>query len=175
MFMECRHILPGGDKCCAPAIRTRAYCYFHLLNRRTPPPSLNASRKTRRASTIDSASTQTLDLGCPVPDAAEAPSQIQHSIPLLEDRMAVQIALTNVLEAIATNRIDPQRAGLLLYGLQIASSNAKDFIGQTSSSVRSYTVADNGDMLGPIENGIDFSDTEQLKEQIKEQLKPKVA
>jgi hypothetical protein len=165
MYMECRHIMPGGDKCCAAAIRTRAYCYFHLLNRRTPPPALNAGRKTRRASTIGSA--QTLDLGCiPVPNPEESPAQIQHSIPLLEDRMAVQIALTSVLEAIATNRIDAQRAGLLLYGLQIASANGKDLYRPMSGAVRSYTVEEDGDLLGPIENGIDIGDGEKTRRKV---------
>jgi hypothetical protein len=29
MFVECRHIMPRGAKCKAPALRGRPYCYFH--------------------------------------------------------------------------------------------------------------------------------------------------
>ena len=28
-FFECRHILPTGRKCHAPALRGKAYCYYH--------------------------------------------------------------------------------------------------------------------------------------------------
>jgi hypothetical protein len=42
------------------------------------------------------------------------------AIPLLEDTTAVQMALTHVLGALNFSRLDPRRAGLLLYGLQIA-------------------------------------------------------
>jgi len=42
---------------------------------------------------------------------------------LPEDRAAIQIAIGEVLQRIAAESIDNKRAGLLLYGLQIASSN----------------------------------------------------
>lgn len=29
MFLECRHILPSGQKCKSPALRKRPFCYFH--------------------------------------------------------------------------------------------------------------------------------------------------
>ena len=44
-------------------------------------------------------------------------------LPLPEDRSAIQSAIGQVLQRIAANEIDPKRAGLLLYGLQIASLN----------------------------------------------------
>jgi len=42
---------------------------------------------------------------------------------LPEDRSAIQTAIGLVLQPIASNNLDPGRAGLLLYGLQIASLN----------------------------------------------------
>ncbi len=42
-------------------------------------------------------------------------------LPALEDRSAIQLALGQILNALVSERIDPKRAGLLLYGLQIAS------------------------------------------------------
>ena len=43
----------------------------------------------------------------------------------LEDRGSIQLALSEIVIAVAENRIDTKRAGILLYALQIASSNAK--------------------------------------------------
>ncbi len=40
-----------------------------------------------------------------------------------EDRAAIQLSIGEILRRIARNEIDPRRAGLLLYGLQIASTN----------------------------------------------------
>jgi hypothetical protein len=44
-------------------------------------------------------------------------------LPLPEDQSAIQHSIGQVLQRIAANDIDPRRAGLLLYGLQIASLN----------------------------------------------------
>lgn len=44
-------------------------------------------------------------------------------LPLPEDRSAIQHAIGQVLQRIAEGKINPRRAGLLLYGLQIASHN----------------------------------------------------
>ncbi len=45
--------------------------------------------------------------------------------PALEDANAIQIALMQVIRAIADNKIESKRAGLLLYALQTASYNLK--------------------------------------------------
>ena len=47
-------------------------------------------------------------------------------IPLLEDANAVQIAIQQVAEAIAEERIDTKRAGLLLFAFQTAACNLKN-------------------------------------------------
>jgi hypothetical protein len=39
----------------------------------------------------------------------------------LEDAKGIQIALTQVLDALTKSSIDPRRAGLLIYGLQLAT------------------------------------------------------
>ena len=44
---------------------------------------------------------------------------------VLEDRSAIQIALAQVLDALYSGRLDPRRAGLSLYGIQIASQNVE--------------------------------------------------
>jgi hypothetical protein len=47
-------------------------------------------------------------------------------VPLLEDANAVQIAIQQVAEAIVEERIDPKRAGLLLFAFQTAACNLKN-------------------------------------------------
>jgi hypothetical protein len=34
MYNECRHILPGGFKCKAAALKGKAFCFHHVLSRR---------------------------------------------------------------------------------------------------------------------------------------------
>jgi hypothetical protein len=86
---------------------------------------------------------------------AHAKRHVDHweaiEIPLLEDRSAIQRALSEVGNAIANNRIDPKRAGLLLYTLQIASQNAKnqaEIVGG-GLQVREVTQSEEGIDLGP--------------------------
>jgi len=47
------------------------------------------------------------------------------NFPTLEDANAIQVALMQVIRAIADNKIECKRAGLLLYALQTASYNLK--------------------------------------------------
>ena len=48
-----------------------------------------------------------------------------NELPVLEDGTSIQVALMNVLRAMMTGALDHRRAGLILYGLQIASSNLR--------------------------------------------------
>ena len=90
---QCRHIFTDGTRCGSPCLRGEDFCYYHHTTRK-PVPNPTA-RKGRRAS---------------------------FALPLPEDRSAIQASIGQVLQRIATNQIDPRRAGLLLYGLQIAAS-----------------------------------------------------
>ena len=47
-------------------------------------------------------------------------------LPNLEDRGAVQLAINEVVKALAAHKLNAKRAGLLLYALQIASANARN-------------------------------------------------
>ncbi len=91
---------------------------------------------------------------------AHAKRHVDHweaiEIPLLEDRSAIQRALSEVANAIANNRIDPKRAGLLLYSLQIASQNAKnqaEIVGG-GFQVREVTQSDDGIACAPQGRGV---------------------
>ena len=70
------------------------------------------------------------------------------TLPFMEDRSAVQIALAQVLNALGSARLDPRRAGLLLYGLQIAAQNVKqNHALLPAASVHSITHSSDGEEL----------------------------
>ena len=91
---QCRHIFTDGHRCASPCLRQEEFCYSHHTTRR---PVENPRQRRSRRSTFH--------------------------LPLPEDRSAIQSSIGEVLQRIASNEIDPRRAGLLLYGLQIASLN----------------------------------------------------
>lgn len=96
MLKGCRHIMPNGLLCKSPALRDRSYCYFHQ-NLHT---AVRTSReKKKEDSTIQFAS--------------------------IEDAAGIQIALTQVVDAMAASRIDRRQGGTLIYGLHLASSLAR--------------------------------------------------
>ena len=91
---QCRHIFTEGHRCGSPCLRHQEFCYYHHTTRR------------------------------PVEDPGERRARQAHfDLPLPDDRAAIQLSIGEVLRRIAANEIDPKRAGLLLYGLQIASPN----------------------------------------------------
>ena len=83
-------------------------------------------------------------------------------LPPLEDSCGLQIALAQVLDAVIHQRIDSKRAGLLLYGLQIAAQlNARRT--DAANPVRELCHDDHGNTLAPeepvCEPGEDFHDS----------------
>lgn len=99
---QCRHIFTDGHRCGSPCLRHEDFCYYH---------------HTARGRRAIHARTETIDL-----------SQGEHraapfTLPIPEDRSAIQHAIGEILNKLAANQLDPRRAGLLLYGLQIASTN----------------------------------------------------
>ena len=131
-FYECQHVRPSGKKCAAIAIRGHRFCYFHLQSRR------NLFAVTPAEAVANGAT-------------APAPAASTLTLPMLEDRTAVQMVLTEVLRALAANQIDAKRASLLLYGLQIASSNCSkyDEIGHLHP-VRNLELTPEGEEVGPL-------------------------
>jgi hypothetical protein len=91
---QCRHIFTDGHRCGSACLHHEEFCYYHHTARR---PVANPKTRRSRRSTFH--------------------------LPLPEDRSAIQASIGEVLQRIASNDIDPRRAGLLLYGLQIASLN----------------------------------------------------
>ena len=99
----CRHIKTNGTQCRAVALTDQDFCYFHHR--------LHASHKVYRQS------------------LAGRPSRVSGgqmiSLPPFEDRESIQLAISQVVNAVATELLDPARAKVLLYGLRLASANAR--------------------------------------------------
>lgn len=128
-YMECRHIKSNGCKCQSPALSGMPYCYFHARLHR----ALHNQKAVSAAAPA------------PGPDAVL-------DLPAVEDRTAIQLALTQVLQGMGSMRIDPRRGTQLLYGLQIATQliDPRESV-KTEECVQSVTTSEEGDELGPQE------------------------
>ena len=91
----CQHIRTTGTRCGSPALHTRRFCYYHQAWR----PGL-------------------VNLG-------EQETPLLFVVPVLEDAHSIQFALAQTMQRLLAQAIDPKTAGLMFYGLQIASSNLK--------------------------------------------------
>ncbi len=101
-YRLCRHIKTNGLQCHSPALDDGQWCYFHhrLHGRHEKYRATEATR------------------GYLIPG--------QHiELAPLEDRESVQVALSVVINALASGNLDIKRATALLYGLQLASNNAR--------------------------------------------------
>ena len=96
---KCRHIFTDGRRCASPSLRQEHFCYFHHTTRKPITPEIQKERRRTTARLNE------------------------FHLPLPEDRSAIQSSIGIILQKIASNDLDPRRAGLLLYALQIASLN----------------------------------------------------
>src|SRR5207237_9368045 len=92
---RCQHIKINGTQCGSPALRNGEYCYFHRRWRMT---TVDLSHSAHHVTT-------------------------EFVLPVLEDADSIQITLGQIMRMIVCRQVDTKSAGLLLYGLQIASAN----------------------------------------------------
>jgi hypothetical protein len=72
-------------------------------------------------------------------------------LPPVEDRASIQIALSQVIRALAAGRMEPRRAGRLIYALQVALQFAPITAHYPDTDpVQSLSPAENGDDLAPV-------------------------
>ncbi len=147
MYNECRHIFTSGKKCQSPALKAEDFCYFHHKTRRRPSP------QNQPYEPYTEPKETTLDLSP------------------LEDADAIQLAISEVVLALAANRIDPRRARILIYGLQVASQNNRHRATQAAKeevptqTVREIHEHEDGTLIGP-------SKQSPEPEEIEEQRRP---
>ena len=98
----CRHIKSNGLQCHGVALNGSAFCYFHR--------NLLRSHDLYR-------------------DKATLQRHIQHDpflkLPALEDRESIQIAISIVVQALATGCITDRHAYTLFKGIRLASDNCR--------------------------------------------------
>ena len=146
----CRHIRINGERCGSPALNSGVFCYFHV-------------QVAKRHSAVQSQPTDSIlhpmtseDGSQRDPIAVAEPLQL--NFPPLEDRHSIQLALSMLITALAQDRLDPRRAAMILYGLQIASSNAKGIIpvpppDKSTGKVRETVLDPNsGTLIAPDED-----------------------
>jgi hypothetical protein len=116
----CQHIKVNGTRCASPALRDEKHCYYHTEWRRK-------SAKVNLKVKVEGEKRRTITL------------------PSLEDANSVHVALAEMLRLLATDQIDHRTAALMLYALQLASSNLK----MTSFEPHPTTVVVDRDSLEP--------------------------
>lgn len=116
----CRHIRINGDRCGSPALNSGVFCYFHVaMESRHRAAQSSHSNTTLHPIALEDGSQR---------DPIAVAEPLQLNLPPLEDRHSIQLALSMLITALAQDRLDPRRAAMIFYGLQIASANAKDLI-----------------------------------------------
>lgn len=129
-YQLCRHIKTNGTRCHAPSLTGTVWCYFH-------------DRLHQQHATYHYA---------PAARGYLVPGQHIQLAPL-EDRESVQVAISVVINALAIGKLETRRATALLYGLQLASSNARGLDLQPSvpEIVRAVETTDDGiDLAEPV-------------------------
>ena len=94
---RCRHIKINGTQCGSPALRSKNFCFYHQQDRPWPVECYSEG---------------------------EYPTG-EITLPFFEDAHSVQAVIRQVVQMVLEKRIERKTASLLLYALQIASSNLK--------------------------------------------------
>jgi hypothetical protein len=92
----CRHTKTDGRLCQSPALATSAFCHFHQRAHRT------------RMTTI-----------------GPGPALSTHVLHPLRDAKSIRQAIAMVLSATASGRLQLKKAKLMLYALQLATSELR--------------------------------------------------
>src|ERR1700687_3222391 len=94
---RCRHIKVSGTQCGSPALRNKNFCFYHQQDR---PLTVECYSEG------------------PYPSG-------EIDLPVFEDAHSIQTVIRQVVQMVLQKRIERKTASLLLYALQIASSNLK--------------------------------------------------
>ena len=94
---RCRHIKISGTQCGSPALRNKIFCFYHHKDRPLPVECFS--------------------------DIEYATGEI--NLPFFEDAHSIQAVIRQVVQMVLQKRLERKTASLLLYALQIASSNLK--------------------------------------------------
>jgi hypothetical protein len=110
-FPPCHHLHPTGNRCGSPALRHEQFCFYHHPTRRPPRP---AGRKPRLPT---------------------------FHLPNLVDRPSIRRALAKVVSRVISGRLDPARARLIVYTLQMASPSLPGDFRQLGALIQQAQLA----------------------------------
>jgi len=153
----CRHIRTNGRRCCSPALRTSAFCYYHgnsiARHRGLNPPADLMPTVIHPLNTDDNRQRNPI-LAEYFAGVAPNPAPFTLNFPALEDRESIQVALSMLIGALGQNRLDSKQAGMMFYGLQVASNNARklDLEPVANQVVRSTVTDTSGAEIAPDED-----------------------
>jgi hypothetical protein len=110
---RCLYVKPNGLPCGSPAIKGESFCHWHSQSRMLSKVS---------NSTFLDASNDNLSLTQNGHKAASAEGSAAGAfeMPVLEDRMGVQLGIMRVCEMLSSRSMDPYTARVMLYGLRLA-------------------------------------------------------
>jgi hypothetical protein len=155
----CRHIRTNGRRCCSPALRTSAFCYYHgrSIERHrglSLPAAADGMPTIIHPLNTDEQRQRNPILAEYFAGVAPNPAPLTLNFPVLEDRESIQVALSMLISALGQNRLDPKLATTMLYGLQVASANALKLHLEPSANqvVRSTVIDSTGAELAPDED-----------------------
>src|SRR6266403_6117261 len=94
---RCQHVKVAGTQCGSPALRSKKFCYYHQQDR---PMAVECYY-----------------------DGGYATGEI--TLPFFEEALSIQAVIRQVVQMVLQKRLERKTASLLLYALQIASSNLK--------------------------------------------------
>jgi hypothetical protein len=166
----CRHIHPNGTRCRSLALTGQLRCFWHhdLAQRhRSLNPPADPDPAILHPLTVDADRLQREPLLAEYLTPVRGPLELD--FPALEDRESIQIALSMLLAALGKNRLEPKRAATMLYGLQVASSNARDLNLDQRTVVRDVTFDETGAELAPDEDPQEVIERRELMAELRQE------
>ncbi|SEB76111.1 hypothetical protein [Terriglobus roseus] len=143
MLPICRHILSSGEQCRSLRLTGQEFCFHNRMYARH-----RATLHAQRDRALINTEGVTIGYGRPVGfQAARTPD-----LGMLEDRTSVQMAISTVVNALASDAMDVGRATALLYGLQLASNNCaphKRDHSEARHPVNEVVTSEDGTMMAP--------------------------
>ncbi|MES2392588.1 MAG: hypothetical protein V4555_13165 [Acidobacteriota bacterium] len=149
----CRHIRTNGRRCQAYAVRGQSLCFYHhgvnVRHRALNPPD-DGTQNIIHPLNLDPGRFQREPLLAEY--FAQTRGPLELDFPSLDDRESIQLALSMLLNALGRNRIEPKRAAIMLYGLQVASSNARHLVPVEDNTVTETVLDESGHPIAPDED-----------------------
>jgi len=144
---RCRHIKGNGTQCGSPSLRSKYFCFYHEQHR----PLFAECYAAEKYSTGDIV------------------------LPAFEDAHSIQFVIRKTVQLLLQKRIEGKTASLLLYALQIASSNLKRMElekPQPEQVVLDTVIHEKWESpIAPMQEAMPEKEPEKEKEKVKENEK----